>query len=152
MNTTSNVTNKAIQAISNGVSFSVDFANRSLRIGKKYVIKNGQHQENLGYELLDTPEFLAKTEELYDRYRHSTPSATSESKRRYYFLALRVDELSDEDMYFGEPREIAQATLEIFVLSQIILGFQWNPDTMGKWFWKSETHPDLVLLRQWFQN
>ncbi len=52
-------------------------------------------------------------------------------------------------MLYGERRDKAQIELELYILCQLLNGFQWNTETLGKWFWQSTRDKDLVLLRQW---
>ena len=50
----------------------------------------------------------------------------------------------------GEPRLIAQAKLEGFVLCAVLAGLlKWNP-LYGNWFWQSQRYTKLVLLKEWF--
>lgn len=77
------------------------------------------------------------------------PSERSTSRSRNYFPALPEKKLDDEDMLYGERRDKAQIELELYILCQLLNGFQWNTETLGKWFWQSTRDKDLVLLRQW---
>lgn len=95
--------------------------------------------------------FFSKVEELYRRYKHSIPSERSESTSRRYFMALPERELSDDDMLYGERRDKSQIELELFILSQLLGGFKWNPEKFGRWFWQSKEDKDLVILRQWVE-
>lgn len=143
-----NIYKQAMEAVSNGFRFRVDFPKRSLTIGKRAVINEGVFNGDLGIAVHPSP--LSEIERLFRIYRHSLPSERSESKRRKYFRALSADELSDEDMMFGTPREIAQAELELFILGQIILGnLNWNEFADGHWFWQSKQIPSLILLKEW---
>ena len=64
--------------------------------------------------------------QLFVRYHHSVPSERSVSKRKNYFIALPEQKLSDEDMLYGEAREVAQIKLELYVLLAIMTGnFKW---------------------------
>ncbi len=142
---------KAIQAVEDGAKFRVDFTSRSLKINGKYIIEDGNYEGGLGVESCSSDEFFSNVEMLYHNYRHSVPSERSESKSRHYFRALPEKELTDEAMMFGERREKAQIELELYILCQIINGFQWNSETMGKWFWQSKTDKDLVILKSWVE-
>ena len=92
---------------------------------------------------------LPTLEAFYDMYKNSMPSERSESKRRLYFKALPFDELTDEQLVNGLPREYAMACLEGYILCKILTGkFVWK-DEYGSWYWQSKTYPDLVILKQW---
>lgn len=142
----------AILAVENGAKFQVNFQTRSMKLDGKYIIRDGKYDGELGIETCDETECLQHIEDLYQRYKHSVPSERSESKSRQYFLSLPERDLDDKSMMYGERREKAQIELELYVLCQIINGFQWNPETMGSWFWKSSVDKDLVILRNWVES
>jgi hypothetical protein len=146
-----NIYQNAIRAVEDGANFKVDFHSRSLRINGRYIIRNGVYEGELGVPCCDGSDFLAKVEELYHSYKHSVPSERSESKRCRYFTALSESSLDDESMLYGQRRDKAQIELELYVLCQILNGLEWAPDTMGKWFWRSKTDGDLVILRCWVE-
>lgn len=147
----SNIYENAVRAVEDGAKFTVDFRSRSLKLNGKYLIEDGRYESELGVLLCSGEEFLANVEELYYRYKHSVPSERSEGKSRRYFTALPERELDDQAMLYGERRDKAQIELELFILCQILNGFEWMPETMGKWFWQSKTDKDLVILRQWVE-
>ena len=102
------------------------------------------------FDELDTDTILLIAEAMYEDYRYSVPSERSERKRRTYFKALPLDDLTDEQIVFGERRETAQARLEGFLFCMILSGWlMWNEDSMGKWFYKEN---DFVLLRNWIEK
>lgn len=146
-----NIYQETIQAVEDGANFKIDFQSRSFTLNGKYIIKNGQFEGELGVSLSGEDEFFANMEELYNRFKHSVPSERSESKSRRYFMALPEKALCDESMLYGERRDKAQVELELYLLCQILLGLEWNPETMGKWFWKSQNDKDLVILRNWVE-
>lgn len=146
-----NIYQTAIQAVEDGANFKVDFRFRSLTLNSKYIIQDGRYEGELGMSLCVEDEFFTNVEELYYRYRYSVPSERSESRSRQYFMALPEKRLSDEAMLYGERRDRAQIELELYVLCQILGGFEWNAETMGKWFWQSKTDKDLVILRSWVE-
>lgn len=86
-----------------------------------------------------------------EAYKHSVPSERSESHRRYYFKALPEKELSDEDMMYGERREVARCKLELYVLMQLLRGNLWWNNSWGTWFWCSKNDKDLIILRDWIE-
>lgn len=151
MLTTTNIYDEAVKKVIEGAKFSVSFENKSLRINGKYIIKNGVYKGKLIDRQYDRP--LQQIEKLYDRYLHSIPSERSENKKRIYFRALPEHELSDDDMFYGTPREVAQIELELFVLCQILRNtLQWDDFANGQWFWQSPNLPSLILLKKWFTN
>lgn len=145
-----NIYQEAIRAVEDGAKFKVDFGEQSLKIGGRYIIRHGEYEGDLGVAAYSREQFLEKVEELYRYYKYSVPSERSESKTRLYFKALPEKELTDEDMLYGRRRDAAQLELELFVLCQIILGFEWDTERMGRWFWQSKEDKDLIMLKQWF--
>ena len=140
-----------IERVFNGESFYVDFEKRCMKLGKQKVICNGEYDDKR--ELIELNGDAFKTiYELYQKYKYSLPSERSDSKRKCYFKALSVDELTDEQMATGERREVARARLEGFILCTILTGqFAWN-EALGSWFWQSANDPDLVILRSWIER
>lgn len=148
----SNIYKETLGRVSNGAHFSVNFEKRSLRVDGKYLIKNGQYEGNLGCPVVADP--IAEIEQMFRRYSHSVPSQRSDDKHRKYFRALPDKELSDEDMFYGLPRELAQVELEMFVLCQMIQGtLKWEDFAREKnWFWQSPSLPSLIMLKKWFSK
>lgn len=146
-----NIYQDAVRAVEDGANFKVDFSSRSLKVGSKTIIQDGEYEGELGVEPCSKEEFLIRMEELYRHYKHSVPSERSESRSRKYFKALPEKDLSDEAMFYGERRDKAQIELELYVLCQILNGLEWHPETMGRWFWQSKTDKDLVILKQWVE-
>lgn len=144
-----------IKRVSEGESFYINFKNRALKIGKKFVIADGVYDDTR--ELIACPydkleSLLSVIDNLYCNYKYSLPSERSDSKRRQYFKALSVDELTDMQMATGEKREVARSRLEGFILCMIVNGkFKWTED-LGKWFYQSKADSDLVILRDWVEN
>lgn len=145
-----------IKRVTEGESFYINFKNRALKIGKKFVIADGVYdteRELITYPHDDMDTMLKIIELLYRNYKYSLPSERSDSKRRQYFKALPVDKLTDAQMATGERREVARAKLEGFILCMIVEGFfVWDKDELGKWFYQSNRDPDLVILRNWIEN
>lgn len=138
-----------IQKVSEGSRFNINFETRTMKIGKKKVIDNGEYGDK---ELISikTNDPLDIIENLYSQYKFSIPSERSENKHHGYFKALSANELTDEELICGERREVARARLEGFILCMILNGkLTWDEFTMGKWFWQSNNDPDLVILKKW---
>lgn len=146
-----------IQRVSDGETFHIDFEKRTMKIGKQKIIDNRKYDKNrILIKPLSFTEIygvLATIEEFYNNYKYSLPSERSDNKRKKYFKALTIDKLSDKQLMVAERREVAQAQLEGFILCMILEGkFVWDESTMGKWFWQSNSDPDLVILRSWIEN
>lgn len=145
-----------VKRVSDGEPFYVNFKNKSLKIGKKFVVTDGLYDdERTLYTTseLEMSDILSYIEMLYKNYKYSLPSERSDSKRRQYFKALPVDKLTDKQMATGERREVARAKLEGFILCMIVDGFfVWDEDELGKWFYQSKNDSDLVILRSWIEN
>lgn len=126
--------------VEEGAKFRISFEKRTLHINGKQVDVSGAEQD-FSFE---------KLESLYHMYQHSVPSERDDS-RKNYFLALKEEELSDDDMMFGERRQLAKFRLELYVLLAIVSGaLTWN-EQWGKWFWQSGNNRPLVILRSWVE-
>ena len=141
---------KAVDAVTNGEKFKVNLEKRNLQIGNKYLIKDGKYDgvlyNGVGFS-------ISTFEDLYQVYKHSRPSERSENKQRKYFKALKLNELEEDDMLYGDDRELAQLSLELYLLCWILSGtFVWDEESMGKWFWQSQNDKDLVILRSWIDG
>ena len=140
----------ANEAVENGASFEVDFESKSLKINKKYVIKNGECERELGFEKgIEMNEIIEMIEALYQTYKYSVPSEREDSKRHHYFKALKAEDLTDGQMCTNQMRSITRLQLELYILIQIInSNFVWTDD-LGKWFWQSKNDKDLIILKSW---
>ena len=148
-----------IEKVSNGESFCIDFEKRNMKVGREYLIKEGKFDETKElfpklYEPYDLYSALHMIRELYKNYKYSLPSERSDNKRRHYFKALPMEELTDEQLMVAGKREVACAALEGVILCMIIDGqLVWDENIMdGKWFYQSKTDPDFVLLRSWVEG
>ena len=149
-----------VERVDNGEPFSIDFEKRNMKVGKEYLIKNGEYDKSrevfdMGHrEIYSLPVALHMLRMLYKNYKYSLPSERSDSKRRKYFKALPIEEIPDNKLFIAEKRETAQARLEGFILCAVITDqIKWDEEIMGgKWFYQSEKDPDLVLLRSWIEN
>ena len=145
-----------VKRVSDGESFYINFKNRALKIGKKFIIADGFYDDKrILYTTseMEMSDILSQVEALYKNYKYSLPSERSDNKRRQYFKALPVDKLTDKQMATGEMREVARAKLEGFILCMIVDGFfVWDESELGKWFYQSKNDPELVILRSWIEN
>ena len=144
---------KGLERIENGERFYIDFEQRTMKIGQDKVIDNGEYDTSqvLYDEKFDNPRtMLDKVRELYITYKLSLPSERSDKKRKKYFKALPIDELTDEQLIYGVRREVAQYMLEAFILCAILNGdFVWYDKIHGKWFYQDKIEKDLVILKTW---
>lgn len=143
----------AVERVRLGERCKVDLFKRNMTVGGDMIVSNGKF---VGTDsLLDTDDALSEIESLYASYKRSVPSEASENESRRHgsqFIALPMEELSDDDMMYGDRRDVAKARLESFVLLAAISGqLAWR-DGMGKWFWKSPGDRDLVILKEWVQK
>ena len=145
-----------LERVCGGESFYIDFEKRNMKVGNDYLIKDGEFDKSkeLIANSYDMQTILSKIEELYEEYKHSLPSERSDNKRRKYFKALPMEEITDEQLMTAERREFSQAVLEGFVLCMIVSGqLVWDEHIMqGKWFWQSNNDPDLVVLKSWIEG
>ena len=146
-----------IERVSNGEKFNIDFENRHIKVSNKYLVKNGEYDTSK-YKLFneynaDINSILSDIEALYEVYKYSMISERSENKRRKYFKALPIEELTDEQLVIGQPREVSQANLEGFIFVQILSGnLYWDEKIMnGKWFYQGND-PDLIILKKWIEK
>ena len=85
-----------LERVSNGESFHIDFEKRNMKVGKDYLIKDGEfdkEQELLGVwfgHIHNLKGLLFELEVLYRVYKYSLPSERSDNKRRKYFKALPI--------------------------------------------------------------
>lgn len=146
-----NIWNEAQEKVHNGSTFRVDLIKRNLLIDGKHIIKEGKYEGALGYNTgFPVNALLAMAEEFYWQYLHSVPSARSEAKYRRYFRALPEHELSEDDMLYGDSRELTQLRLELYILISILNeDLKWDEFAENKWFWQSKKHPSFIILKQW---
>lgn len=144
---------KGLERVEKGERFHIDFEKRTMKIGQVKLIDNGEYditQVLYDEKFDDSRIILDKVRELYMIYKFSLPSERSDNKRRKYFKALPIDELTDEQLIYGTRREVAQYMLEAFILCAIINGdFIWDDEIHGKWFFQDRIEQDLVILKNW---
>ena len=149
-----------LERVNEGETFHINFEKRNMKVGNDYLIKEGEYEETR--ELLgqafgnvhNLTDLLFELVCLYRVYKYSLPSERSDNKRRKYFKALPIEEITDEQLMTAERREYSRAVLEGFVLCMIVSGqLVWDENVMqGKWFWESKSDPDLILLRGWIDG
>ena len=142
-----------MQRVDSGENFYIDFETRTMKVGKQFLIKNGEYDIERTLSCKPTMGVLQIIEELYQSYKYSLPSERNSNKRKRYFKALSADEMTDSQLAIGCKRDGAQARLEGFILCMILNGcFAWNEDKLGKWFWQSKNDPDLIILKKWVEG
>jgi predicted SprT family Zn-dependent metalloprotease len=147
-----------VKRVSEGEDFHIDFEKRSMKVGKQYLIKDGEYdtERELYMETHAFPNInviLFELDQLYYWYKYSLPSERSDSKRRKYFKALPIEEIPDRELLRAERREVAQAKLEGAIVCLIVSGqLIWNKTVMGNWFYQSPNDKDFVLLKQWIET
>ena len=144
---------RGLEQVEKGERFYIDFEQRTMKIGQDKIIDNGEYDTSqvLYDEKFDNQRtLLDKVRELYITYKLSLPSERSDKKRRKYFKALPIDELTDEQLIYGTRREVAQYMLETFILCAVLNGdFVWDDKIHGKWFYQDKLEQDLVILKNW---
>lgn len=150
--------NELVERVHKGEAFHIDFEKRTMKVGKEFLIKNGEYDTSRflfhkSEQYCPMELILKAIDSLYEHYKHSLPSERSDKKRKKYFKALSIDELTDEQLMFAERREITQAKLEGFILCMILENkFVWDDNKLGKWFYQSKDDSDLVILKKWIVN
>lgn len=139
-----------IKQVQGGAKFCVDLKKKSLLFNRKYIIKNGECKiydvENL-IERKDADTILAELVDLFNVYYNSIPSERS-NRRVQWFKALRLDELSQNDLLYGEQRDVAQCRLELYFLFHVLNGdLKWQEDWLNVFHKLTDK---CLLLRQWF--
>ena len=144
---------KGLERVENGERFHINFEQRTMKVGQAKLIDNGEYDTSqvlYDERFADSRTLLDKVRELYTVYKFSLPSERSDKKRKKYFKALPIDELTDEQLIYGTRREVAQYMLEAFILCAILNGdFVWDDEIHGKWFFQDEIEKDLVILKKW---
>ena len=145
-----------IERVDNGEKFHIDFEKRNMKVGRTYLIKDGEYDKDKYMLSLSSKAtidiILDNIEDFYNEYKYSMPSERSENKRRKYFKALSAEELSIDDMVNGKSREVAQCILEGYILVNILKGtLYWDEQLMGRWFYQGND-PDLIILKKWIEK
>lgn len=147
-----------IRRVESGETFNIDFAKRNMRVGKEFLIKDGEFDATrklmaMDIDMYKLEDVIKHIEELYQYYKFSLPSERSDNKRRKYFKALSIEDIPDDRLFVAGRREVERARLEGFILCSILAGkFEWDEEKLGKWFYQSKNDSDLVILRNWVEN
>lgn len=146
---------EVLERVVSGERFYINFEKQTMKVGGETIIDNGEYDSSktLFDGAYDSKSLLDMIAELYRIYKYSLPSERSDAKRKKYFKALSIDELTDEELIVGMPREKAQYMLEAFILCMIVDGyFVWDEELHGKWFYQCPSDPDLIILRSWVEG
>lgn len=136
---------QAVEAARNGKKVKVNLVDKSLKIGKEYLIDDGVYNGTDNFGVL-VPDQWLMLKELYDDYKRSVPHE-SDNNRKSYFYAVPVKELTLADMVDGEDRYVAQVRLETYVL---LAGLQGLLDFQG-WFYQDPEDKEFVILKSWIK-
>ena len=124
--------------------FYINIKKRTIKVNKKYLIKEGVIQN--GYTInLSNRDPYEVIQVNYEIFKTSRPDRNC---KRSYFKAKSSDELTDKEFVIGESRSLAQAILEGYIVCAIVTNkMYWkNPK---HWYWVSPRDKDLILLREW---
>ena len=98
---------KGLEQVENGERFHINFEQRTMKIGQDKMIDGGEYDTS--QVLYESSQSLLDTiRELYILYKYSLPSERSDTKRKKYFKALPIEELTDEQLIYGARLEVAQ--------------------------------------------
>lgn len=142
----------ALRMISEGKPFNIDLKRRSLTVDGIPLVTDGAAAIAMDRDKKPLAEILEHIEDLYARYKRSIPSKKDTDHPSRYFQALREEDLTNEDMMYGERRNTARFKLEYYVLREIVKGnLRWDSSVFGgkAWFWQSQKDRSLVLLKEW---
>ena len=137
-----------IHAAECGRKYRINLKEKTLRIDNKDIplTKNLIEEKDIE-QFTSAKDFWEIIEDLYAIYKRSTPSAHYKGNKPY-FKAEDIENLTDDEIAFNEPRNIIQAVLEGYVLLAVLKGqAYWNNES--HWFWQSGNDPQLVVLKEW---
>lgn len=144
-----------ISGVENGQTFFINLEERTMKLGKKYLINKGEYDlsrklTTVFDEYKDITTILKAIEHLYRTYKYSVPCQRSETKHKKYFKCLPFEDIPDECLFNPVNRYLQQARLEGFILCAIMSNaLKWDEEQLGKWFYQSPNDPDLIILRTW---
>lgn len=131
----------AVSAAEKGKYVKIDLSGNTLTIGKKSIICQKSDDLIARY---DGDQLFGYLEQLYAAYKVSMPAKRN---RHSYFYAKPAEEMADDELATGEPRDVARVRLEAAILCYKLNGQLVWPDDK-KWFIKG-TDGDFVLLKEW---
>lgn len=140
----SSIYSELLERVNRGAKYKIDLVEKTLKIdGKEIELKGNLIDEtDVGngnpWEILET---------LYLSFKRSVPS-THHNGNKPYFKCDSVEDLSDDEIAFNEPRGLAQFSLECYVLFASVLGWL-KMENEKHFFWQSKVFPECVVLREW---
>lgn len=139
-----------LHAVECGSKFRINLKEKTLKIdGFEFILQDNLIENNdLIYLGVYETEPWKVIEELYLRYKRSTPSAHCNGNKPY-FKADSAEDLTDDELAFNEPRNLMQCALEGYVLLAGLSGLiEWQNE--NHWFWQSTLDKELIVLKEWF--
>lgn len=133
-----------LERVERGAKYKIDLVQKTLKIDGRTIILEGNliDENDVGngnpWEILET---------LYLSYKRSVPN-THQNGNKPYFKSDSVEDLTDDEIAFNEPRGLAQFALECYVLFASVLG-KLKMGNKNYWFWQSKNYPECVVLREW---
>ena len=133
-----------LDRVSRGAKYNINLVSKTLKVdGKEIVLEGNLIDENdVGN---GNPWYMLET--LYLSYKRSVPSERHNGSKPY-FKADSIEDLSDDEIAFNEPRCLAQFALECYVLFASVLG-KLKMENEKHWFWQSKVFPECIVLREW---
>lgn len=86
---------------------------------------------------------IKRIEELYEIYKHTLPSKGTNSKK---FKALDLEDIPDDKLVLTISRKEAKEQLEEYVKEHA------KEIEFPGWFWQSKVDPDLVIIKEWYDE
>ena len=140
-----------IHAAECGRKYRINLKDKTLKIDGKDILLTDDLIDVCDMSMLNlteqTDDSWSVVEQLYTKYKKSAPSARYYGNKPY-FHPDDVEDLTDDEIAFNEPRNWCQAKLEGFVLLAGISGMlEWKNE--NHWFWQSKTEPQCIELKEW---
>lgn len=146
--------NAAVIESLKGKRVCVDLVNKNLTVGDRGWIVLGKVTKSAPVKKLVGDKVkgdISDMEKLYESYKYSYPSEDETKRKKNYFKALTVDEMTEEEIIYGVERKTARVTLETGVLLNVLTGnLTWNK-SWGSWYYQGKDK-DFILLRKWVDN
>lgn len=147
-----NIYNYAKEKVLKGSSWHVDWQRKSFRIGKEFLIKDGEivnPKDTIGI----TPEgdLLQVIDELEERFWATQHCVKGRKVHDSVFPQPKNENLSPEDELFGDYYQ-SFFELEFSLFAYIMQGVftPWDTEVLGDgYFWKSKVYPKFVIYRSW---
>lgn len=96
--------------------------------------------------LVSREEIITELETLYSTYLNSRPDGSTVER----FYANPLDEMTMEGLVVSDNRREAMEQLEKYLEDNV--DFSILNESEKSWYWQSDKYPQLVLLKEWFEN